>query len=128
MGGEKLSLVAGETRRLPSTTKKRMKTTACFGYCQLYFGVIGLWAAVRARKHDEKGYEYEDDENLDDDGEQGDREVFYNGSTPWAPQMEDEEFWEAEEKEGEGNSEYDPEPFVQGRQDNQPAVSSRLGF
>jgi hypothetical protein len=85
MGGEKLSLVAGETRRLPSTTKKRMKTTACFGYCQLYFGVIGLWAAVRARKHDEEGYEYEDDENLDDDGEQGDWEVFYNGSTPCAP-------------------------------------------
>jgi hypothetical protein len=47
---------------------------------------------------------------------------------PAPPQMEDEEFWEAEEKEGEGNSERDPEPFVEGTQENQPAVSSRLGF
>jgi hypothetical protein len=108
--------VAGETRQLPAhddqeeNENNRMLRLLLVGFRRNR----AVGGDEDQDTYDEEGYEHEDGENQDDDGEQGDRdwEVYSTGSTPCARQMEDEEFWEEEEKEGEGDNEYDPIPSL----------------
>jgi hypothetical protein len=71
---------------------------------------MGFRCEQAAHEDDEEEDEHEDESESEDEEGEGEREVFSNGGTPWAPEMEDQEFCKPVEEEEEDD--YDPEWLV----------------